>query len=126
LFLSDLNFHSSYGKILVLRLERKWLMESDSTTTPRKRRVGLWLRWVGLAVTAAFVWAVLAQPTDAHDNLGGDELAMSYAMFAFAIAIAVTGALTILWAARSGQFRDVEGPKYTMLENAPDLDDLNG
>ena len=96
----------------------------ESNTTGKKRRIGLWLRWAGLAVAAVLVWAVLAQPTDAHDNLGGDELAMSYAMFAFAMAIAVTGALTILWAARTGQFRNVEEAKYTMLENAPDLDDL--
>jgi cbb3-type cytochrome oxidase maturation protein len=101
-------------------------MDGEHKTTTKRRRLGLWLRWVGLAVAAVLVWAVLAQPTDAHDNLGGDELAMSYAMFAFAVAIAVTGALTIVWAARSGQFRDVEGPKYSMLENAPDLDDLNG
>ncbi len=97
----------------------------ESNATGKKRRLGLWLRWAGLAVAAVLVWAVLAQPTDAHDNLGGDELAMSYAMFAFAVAIAVTGALTILWAARSGQFHNIEEAKYTMLENAPDLDDLS-
>jgi nitrogen fixation-related uncharacterized protein len=100
-------------------------MDSERKAT-MKRRLGLWLRWVGLGVAAVLVWAVLAQPTDAHDNLGGDELSMAYAMFAFAVAIGVTGALTIVWAARTGQFRDVEEAKYHMLENAPDLDDLNG
>ncbi len=97
----------------------------ESKTTAKKRRLGRWLRWAGLAVAAVLVWAVLAQPTDAHDNLGGDELAMSYAMFAFSVAIAVTGGLTILWAVRTGQFHNIEEAKYTMLENAPDLDDLS-
>jgi nitrogen fixation-related uncharacterized protein len=96
----------------------------EQSKASMKQRMGRWLRWLGLAGAAVLVWAVLAQPTDAHDNLGGDELAMSYAMFAFAVAIAVTGALTILWAVRTGQFRNVEEAKYTMLENAPDLDDL--
>ncbi len=98
---------------------------TDSETTKKKRPVGLWLRWITLAVLAVIVWGVLAQPTDAHDNLGGDELAMSYAMFAFSVAIAVTGGLTILWAIRTGQFHNIEEVSYKMLENAPDLDDLH-
>lgn len=101
-------------------------METTEQTSAKERRLRRWLRWVGLAALALLVWAVLAQPTDAHDNLGGDELSMSYAMFAFSVAIAVTGALTIVWAVRSGQFHNVEEAKYTMLENAPDLDDLKG
>jgi nitrogen fixation-related uncharacterized protein len=101
-------------------------MEAEEKAPRKKRRLELWLRWVGLAVAAVLVWAELAQPTDAHDNLGGDELSMAYGMFAFAVAIAVTGALTIVWAVRTGQFHNVEEAKYTMLENAPDLDELNG
>jgi nitrogen fixation-related uncharacterized protein len=102
-------------------------MESNESnpTDSKKRPVGLWLRWIGLALLAVMVWGILATPTDAHDNLGGDELAMSYAMFAFSVAIAVTGGLTILWAIRTGQFHNIEEVSYKMLENAPDLDDLH-
>ena len=42
---------------------------------------------------------VLARPALAHDNLGGDELAMAFWMFAFSVAIAATGAFALYIAA---------------------------
>ena len=49
---------------------------------------------------------------------------MAFWMFSFSVAIALTGGFCLWWAARTGQFRNVEEAKYRMLEDAPDLDDL--
>jgi len=60
----------------------------------------------------------------AHDNLGGDELAMSSLMLIGAVVVAAMGALALIWAARGGQFNNVEESKYSMLENADEYDPL--
>ena len=89
-----------------------------------KRRLLLLLGRGAAVLGVVLALAVLARPALAHDNLGGDELAMAFWMFAFAIAIAFTGVCCLWWAFRTGQFTNVEEAKYRMLENAPDLDEL--
>jgi nitrogen fixation-related uncharacterized protein len=67
--------------------------------------------------------AVLAPGTAfAHDNLGGDELAVANWMLIAALFVAMLGGLAMVWAAMSGQFRNVEDSKFTMLETAEDYD----
>jgi cbb3-type cytochrome oxidase maturation protein len=78
----------------------------------------------GGVLGVALAMLALASPAFAHDNLGGDELAMAFWMFSFSVAIALTGGFCLWWAARTGQFRNIEEAKYRMLEDAPDLDDL--
>jgi len=60
----------------------------------------------------------------AHDNLGGDELAMSSLMLIGAVVVAAMGGLALIWAAKAGQFKNVEESKYSMLETADDYDPL--
>ena len=58
----------------------------------------------------------------AHDNLGGDELAMSNLMLIGALIVIVMGIIAGIWAWQSGQFNNVEESKYRMLEIADDYD----
>ncbi len=58
----------------------------------------------------------------AHDNLGGDELAVANWMLIGALVVLVMGVLAGIWAARSGQFSNIEESKYTMLDTAEDFD----
>jgi nitrogen fixation-related uncharacterized protein len=79
------------------------------------------------ALAAAGVWLVLtsvASPVFAHDNLGGDEFSMAYTIFIVGVVLVAGATLAVIWAARTGQFKDVERAKYDMLKNAEDLDDL--
>jgi cbb3-type cytochrome oxidase maturation protein len=78
----------------------------------------------GLALGMLLVSLSVAGPAYAHDNLGGDEMSMAVTIFLAGMVTIVGAALAMWWAYRSGQFNNVEGPKYTMLENAPDLDNL--
>ena len=89
-----------------------------------KRRVLLLVGRGAAVLGTVLIGIVLARPALAHDNLGGDELAMAFWMFAFSVAIAFTGACCLWWASRTGQFTNIEEAKYRMLENAPDLDDM--
>jgi hypothetical protein len=89
-----------------------------------KRRLLLLVGRSAAVLGVVLAGIVLARPALAHENLGGDELAMAFWMFAFALAIAVTGAFCLWWAARTGQFTNIEEAKYRMLENAPDLDEM--
>lgn len=61
-------------------------------------------------------------PALAHDNLGGDELAVANWMLVAAFVVLAMGVLAAIWAARSGQFSNVEESKYRMLDNADDYD----
>ena len=61
-------------------------------------------------------------PAFAHDNVGGDELAVANWMLISALVVAAMGILALIWAARAGQFTNVEDSKYTMLELADDFD----
>jgi len=67
---------------------------------------------------------LIAAPStaSAHDNLGGDELAASNWMLICALVVLVMGVLAAVWAARAGQFSNVEESKYTMLDTAEDYD----
>ncbi len=58
----------------------------------------------------------------AHDNLGGDELAVANWMLVAAMVTIVIALLWGLWAFKSGQFTNVEESKYTMLDTADDYD----
>ncbi|HMA38163.1 MAG TPA: cbb3-type cytochrome oxidase assembly protein [Chloroflexia bacterium] len=79
----------------------------------------------GLAAVGMFLLLLSnATPAAAHDNLGGDEMSMAIAIFIVGCMTIVGAALAILWGIKTGQFSDVERAKYTMLENADDLDDL--
>ena len=82
-----------------------------------RMRIGRFLFVLGtgaaaLAPTGAF----------AHDNLGGDELAVANWMLIAAVFVALLGALAMIWAAMSGQFSNIEDSKYTMLDTAEDFD----
>jgi nitrogen fixation-related uncharacterized protein len=58
----------------------------------------------------------------AHDNLGGDELAVANWMLIAALVVIVMGVLAAIWAARAGQFNNIEESKYRMLDTAEDFD----
>lgn len=58
----------------------------------------------------------------AHDNLGGDELAVANWMLVGAMITIVMGILAGVWAMRSGQFNNVEESKYSMLDTSEDFD----
>ena len=94
---------------------------------PFKRGPALPVRAVGRGLLALGVFLVLlsvAPPAAAHDNLGGDEMSMAIAIFIAGL-VTIAGAIFgLLWAAKTGQFNNVEQAKYAMLENAEDLDDL--
>jgi len=47
-------------------------------------------------------------PALAHDNLGGDELAVANWMLIAAVVVIVMGVLAGIWAAKSGQFTNIE------------------
>jgi cbb3-type cytochrome oxidase maturation protein len=81
----------------------------------------------GLAGLGVFlVLSSVATPALAHDNLGGDEMSMAIAIFIAGVVTISGAAFALLWAARCGQFNDVESAKYAMLANADDLDSLPG
>src|SRR5689334_209689 len=92
--------------------------------SPQPDRVPRLLARVLAAAGVFLVLASYAAPASAHDNLGGDEFSMAIAIFIVGMALVIGAGLGILWAVRTGQFSDVERAKYTMLENADDLDDL--
>lgn len=73
---------------------------------------------------AAGTLALALVPTaaSAHDNLGGDELATANWMLVGAMVTIVIGVFWGIWAAKTGQFSNVEESKYVMLENAEDYD----
>jgi hypothetical protein len=58
----------------------------------------------------------------AHDNLGGDELVVANWMLVGAFAVIVMGVLAGIWAAKAGQFTNVEESKFRMIDNAEDYD----
>ena len=73
-------------------------------------------------VIGALALALAPSPAWAHDNLGGDELAVANWMLVGAMITIVLGILWGVWAIKTGQFTNVEASKYTMLENAEDYD----
>ncbi|MEO8286431.1 MAG: cbb3-type cytochrome oxidase assembly protein [Chloroflexota bacterium] len=81
------------------------------------------MRLMRMLVGMGGVMMIVAPSTAfAHDNLGGDELATANWMLVGALITIVLGILAGLWAARSGQFSNIEDSKYTMLETAEDYD----
>jgi nitrogen fixation-related uncharacterized protein len=69
-----------------------------------------------------FMLAAVPGTAFAHDNLGGDELAVANWMLVGAMVTIVLGILAGLWAMKSGQFSNIEDSKYTMLDTAEDYD----
>jgi hypothetical protein len=82
-------------------------------TTSRKR-------WI--AAAGGFLLALAPARVFAHDNVGGDELAVANWMLVGAIITIVLGLIWGVWALRAGQFSNVEESKYRMLELAEDYD----
>ncbi len=83
------------------------------------------LLWRGLLVCGVLLLGLsLAAPAAAHDNLGGDEMSMAIAIFIAGMVTVIGACLALVWAVRSGQFSNIEQAKYTMLEDADDLDAL--
>jgi nitrogen fixation-related uncharacterized protein len=70
----------------------------------------------------AFLAVMAPSSASAHDNLGGDELAVANWMLIAAIVTVVIGALAALWAFKAGQFNNIEESKYSMLDTAEDFD----
>lgn len=91
-------------------------------------RMRAWVAWDAwralLALGLLLVLGSVAGPAHAHDNLGGDEMSMAIAIFLAGMVTMAGAALALVWAVRTGQFSNVEQAKYTMLDNADDLDDL--
>jgi len=77
-----------------------------------------------LFILAGFLLIWAPSTAFAHDNLGDDELATAGWMLIAAIVVALMGALTLLWAARSGQFNNIEESKFRMIELADDYDSV--
>lgn len=75
-----------------------------------------------LVIAGGVVLAVAPSSAFAHDNLGGDELAVANWMLIGAMITVVIGVLWGVWAAQSGQFNNIEESKYTMLDTAEDFD----
>src|SRR5207244_11178839 len=72
----------------------------------------------------ALMLAVAPGTALAHDNLGGDELAVANWMLIGAMITVVLGVLWGIWAWRNGQFNNVEESKYRMLDIADDYDSI--
>lgn len=68
--------------------------------------------------------ALVPTPALAHDNLGGDELAVASWMLVFAIVTVVIGVLWGIWGLMNGQFNGIESSKYTMLDTADDYEGI--
>src|SRR4051794_13009962 len=81
------------------------------------------MRLMRLLVGAGGLMLTMAPGTAfAHDNLGGDELAVANWMLVGAMVTVVIGLMWGLWAIRSGQFSNIEESKFTMLDNSEDFD----
>ena len=77
-----------------------------------------------LLVAGALLMASAPSVALAHDNLGGDELAVANWMLVGALITIVMGLLAGLWAWRNGQFNNIEASKYTMIELSEDYDGI--
>lgn len=75
-------------------------------------------------VIGAIMLALAPAPAMAHDNLGGDELAVASWMLVFAMVTVVIGVLWGIWALMNGQFSGIESSKYTMLDTADDYEGI--
>jgi nitrogen fixation-related uncharacterized protein len=75
-------------------------------------------------VIGVIMLALVPTPAMAHDNLGGDELAVASWMLVFAMVTVVIGVLWGIWAVMNGQFSGIESSKYTMLDTADDYEGI--
>jgi nitrogen fixation-related uncharacterized protein len=75
-----------------------------------------------LFALGVFLLVMAPETASAHDNLGGDELAVANWMLVAAMVTVVLAALAGLWAFKAGQFSNVEDSKYSMLDTAEDFD----
>lgn len=81
------------------------------------------LRLMRILIGLSGLMLMMAPGTaSAHENLGGDELAVANWMLVGAMLTVVMGILAGVWAAKSGQFSNIEASKYSMLDTAEDFD----
>jgi nitrogen fixation-related uncharacterized protein len=73
-------------------------------------------------VAAGLLVALAPTSALAHENVGGDELAVANWMLVGAIITIVMGIIAGVWAIRTGQFNNVEESKFTMLATAENYD----
>jgi nitrogen fixation-related uncharacterized protein len=79
-----------------------------------------------LLITGIAMLALAPGRAFAHDNLGGDELAMSNLMLIGAVLVILMATLAGIWAWRAGQFNNIEESKYRMLDTADNYDAIMG
>jgi hypothetical protein len=77
-----------------------------------------------ILIIGVIMLALVPTPALAHDNLGGDELAVANWMLVFAMVTVVIGALWAIWGLMNGQFNGIESSKYTMLDTADDYEGI--
>lgn len=77
-----------------------------------------------LLTIAIVMFALHPSSASAHDNLGGDELAMSSAMLIGAIIVTAMALVAGIWAWQAGQFNNIEESKFTMLAIADNFDEV--
>ena len=70
------------------------------------------------------LFALLPSSALAHDNLGGDELAMSSVMLIGAIIVTALALVAGIWAWQAGQFSNIEESKHRMLDIADNYDEV--
>jgi hypothetical protein len=75
-----------------------------------------------ILIIGVIMLALVPTPALAHDNLGGDDLAVANWMLVFAMVTVVIGALWAIWGLMNGQFNGIESSKYTMLDTADDYE----
>ena len=75
-------------------------------------------------IIGTLMLALVPAQAFAHDNLGGDELAVASWMLVAAMVTVVIGVIWAIWGARTGQFNNIESSKYTMLDTADDYDGI--
>lgn len=75
-------------------------------------------------IIGVIMLALVPTPAMAHDNLGGDELAVANWMLVFAMVTVVIGVLWGIWGLMNGQFNSIESSKYTMLDTADDYEGI--
>lgn len=77
-----------------------------------------------LLTLGMLMFALIPSGASAHDNLGGDELAMSSAMLIGAIIVTAMALVAGIWAWQAGQFTNMEESKFRMLAISDDFDEV--
>jgi nitrogen fixation-related uncharacterized protein len=96
---------------------------APSPTVPRRTRVFLWVFSIAMILTAgsAFIFKLCEFYFTATTH-GSQALASFLIPVLNYLIVALGFACLFLWAYFSGQFRDIEAPKYRMLEMQREID----